>query len=345
MIILNSQTDNITLITTSTGEVDVHASYVDYLGGTATPGRKLTQIIAVATSTIVLVPALSTARNVKSILISNNDAALPQAIQILNTDGTATTSLWHAPLLAGEHVEYNDSAGWRQFDVNGAMKMNQSASSGSWVKRTMVTAAGTGTLTTSSTTTKAAVRMVAGGGQGGGVSTAATAGAGGGGGAAGGYAERIFTVTPNTGYVYVIGAGGSTSTGGLTGQIGGNTTFTVGATVVTAVGGPGGIGTAATAGTAVTLGGAPSAISTNGDINASGEAGWPGMHWGQAPSVSGKGGYGPFGAGGNSNTAQSTGAAGTGNGSGGAGGNVVSGGAVAPGGAGTAGAIVVDEYT
>jgi hypothetical protein len=345
MIILNSQSDNLTLITTSTAELDCHTSFVDYLGGTATPGRKITQVVAVATSTIVVAPGLNTARNVKSILISNNDASLPQGLQVLNTDGTATASLWHASLGAGEHVEYHDSSGWSQFDSAGAKKTNQTPSAGAWVKRTTVTAAGTGTLTTGSTTTKACVRMVAGGGQGGGVSTAATAGAGGGGGAAGGYAEKMFTVTPNTGYVYIIGAGGSTSTGGLTGQIGGNTSFAVGATTVTAVGGPGGIGTAATAGTAVTLGGAPSAISTNGDINSAGEAGWPGMHWGQTPSVSGKGGSGPFGAGGNSNTAQSTGAAGTGNGSGGAGGNVVSGGAVAPGGAGTAGAIVVDEYS
>jgi hypothetical protein len=77
----------------------------------------------------------------------------------------------------------------------------------------------------------------AGGGGGGGGSV--TNGCGGGGGE---YSAQTLTVVPGTNYAYVVGAGGAGagSGGNLPGSAGANTTFTVGATVVTGHAGGGG---------------------------------------------------------------------------------------------------------
>lgn len=216
------------------------------------------------------------------------------------------------------------------------------ASAGRYLSSTVLTS-GT-SFTTGGSTNKIFVRLQAGGGGGGGVGTAVTAGGGGGGGAAGGYAEKTFTVTPNTAYTYAIGAAGAAGAAGANnGGAGGDTTFAVGATTVTTKGGNGGIGgTAAT--TLTLLGGAAPAISTNGDVNASGQPGAPGEAIIAATVSSGSGGSCVLGAGGNARNTQGAGGVGVGYGAGGSGGCLVSGGADVAGGAGLAGMIVVDEY-
>lgn len=194
-------------------------------------------------------------------------------------------------------------------------------------------------------TNKIRVRLQAGGGGGGGVATAAVSGGGAGGGSAGGYAEKTFAVTPGGTYTYAVGTAGTASGAfASNGGVGGNTTFTVGGTTVTTVGGNGGIGiTAAVAIDAI--GGAAPAISTNGDLNATGAPGGPGASVSATVCLSGAGGSSLFGAGGNAFNTQNAGSPATGNGAGGSGGCCVNGGASVGGGAGTAGLICVDEYS
>lgn len=112
---------------------------------------------------------------------------------------------------------------------------------------TTVLTAGT-MFTTGPNTNKIVLRLLGGGGGGGssqGVPiippppSIATAGL------AGGYCEALFNVTPNTTYIYSIGAFGPGGTpfagdGNNPGHPGGDTTFTVGGTTVRAKGGPGG---------------------------------------------------------------------------------------------------------
>lgn len=200
-------------------------------------------------------------------------------------------------------------------------------------------------LVLSGATNNIRVRGQAGGAGGGGVATAAVSGGGAGGGSAGGSFEKYFAVTPGGTCSYTIGTAGiAATTGAVTGGVGGNTTFAYGGTTVTAVGGNGGIGiTAAVAIDA--LGGAPSAISTNGDINACGAPGSPGASVSATVCLSGSGGSSPWGAGGNGRITTGDGNPATGFGSGGAGGACVNAGVSVAGGAGAAGLIIVDELT
>ena len=147
----------------------------------------------------------------------------------------------------------------------------------------------TGTsYTTPAGCTQIYVEAVGGGGAGGGLLSSQTQ-AGSQGGGAGAYAAKLFAVSPSTAYSYAIGSGGA----GVSGAAGGNgvaTTFTVGATVLTAGGGLGG---------PTNSGSANGGTASNGDINingAPGGAGTPGSNGGGegGPSFFGGGGSGNF---------------------------------------------------
>jgi hypothetical protein len=169
------------------------------------------------------------------------------------------------------------------------------------------------------------VEAIGGGGGGGGTSGTG----GGGGGGAGGYCAKYFTVVAAVSYTYAIGAGGAGGPGGVgSGSAGGNTTFTVGGTTITAGGGAGGGNESA---------GAAGGTCTNGDMNIAGGGGGSGDN--SAPG--GAGGNSFFG-GGAPGRLDSNGFAGT-SGGGGSGGS--SGFANRTGGAGGAGLIRIWEFS
>ena len=213
----------------------------------------------------------------------------------------------------------------------------------------------TGTVSYAKTagTTMAWVRGWGAGGGGGGVAAAAAGqismAVGGGGGA---YFERLYTALGAGPFTVAVGGGGvaGANTGALAGG-GGNTTFTDGTTLCTALGGQGAPAFIATGTTAVmNLGGAGAAIATNGQINRGGAHGgpcWRVVNTGLAnQGLSGDGAPGPLGGGqgqgritsgaGNSATANS--------GAGGGGALALASGAAAVGGTGGAGELVIFEF-
>ncbi len=343
MLLLTGTSDLIQLVTASSVIIDAHSSWVDVSGSTVTPGRTNTvQIGTNATTTIVGSPGGSTQRNVKFLSIRNAHATSSNLITVQHFDGTTTTTLIKFTLLAGYSLNYNDGTGWILVDASGGQVVTPLV--GRYLGTSVLTSA-SANFTTQAATNTIVIRGVAGGGGGGGCTSVSSAAAGGGGGSAGGYAEKTFTVTPNTAYAYTCGALGA---GGISliGTAGTDSTFVVGATTVTCKGGIGGpVGTAVTTLSAYPGAAAP-AVSTNGDTNSSGAPGGPGIVVVVATplGVGGAGGSGPFGAGGNGIAAVGTGTAGTGHGSGG-GGALTGATAGRTGGAGTAGMWIVDEYS
>lgn len=169
------------------------------------------------------------------------------------------------------------------------------------------------------------------------------------GGASGAYVEKFFTgLTGGSTLSYTVGAGG---TGGAAsdgdGVAGGDSTFVVGGTTVTAKGGAGGNTRTSVLGTAI---GASGGTSTNGDVNGSGIPGSTAIlfdHTVEGIGISGSGGTplgGADGVGGLPVDHAVKGQAGVGHAAGG-------GGAYSyivtdrAGGAGTGGMWIVEEYT
>ena len=184
------------------------------------------------------------------------------------------------------------------------------------------------------------VEVVGGGGGGGGsTGNTGTCSAGGGGGG-GGYA-RLYVASAASTYTYTVGAVGSAGGGGGTGGTGGTTTFS--ASSLQATGGVGGNGAGALVNAqASAASGGTGGVGSNGDINVQGQPGNPGLMLLGNPSTGG-GGESHYGGGGRSTTATGNGSAGGNYGSGGSGGGSTS--SSASGGTGSAGLIVVWEFS
>jgi hypothetical protein len=291
--------------------------------------------LAVAsTKTTIVQGSASGPTDIQEVTIYNN-SGFAETVTITHDDGTNTVTKFTATMGIGFAISYDEGHGWAMYDAS--MNFQQSIGPGRFLKRTVVLN-GTTTFTTGTSTNTLMVRMLAGGGAGGGAPT--TTGEHGSGGGAGSYAEWVVTVAPSTAYTCAVGAGG-TGVSAANGNVGGNTTLTVGGTTVTCNGGSGGlVGTSATV---PVLGGAGGAAGTNGTINIAGAPGNP-----NAPSAtvgySGAGGNSQLGAGGQSKLfASAVGNAGQGAGSGG--GGAVTTGSAEVGGAGGNGVIIIDEYS
>lgn len=205
--------------------------------------------------------------------------------------------------------------------------------------------ASSGTFTTNAKTKKIVIELLGGGGGGAG---ATNAGSGevvvGGAGGAGGYARKTFTVTPSTGYSYAVGALGTAGNNGSGGN-GGNSTFTVGGTTVTAFGGSGSANTSSANTIGTRMGGAGGVISTNGDINMTGQHGEIGIRLSGSQALANRGGHSKYGTGGQGVTGNSNGNDAVGYGAGGSGSASVNAGGSKTGGAGVQGVIIVYEYS
>src|SRR5690348_4200285 len=90
MMNLSGTTDKLSLITSGTADIVVHASWVDNLSNTMTPGKTNTAAITTATTTdIVASPASSTVRNVKFLSIRNKHASGSNTVTVqIDVSGT-----------------------------------------------------------------------------------------------------------------------------------------------------------------------------------------------------------------------------------------------------------------
>lgn len=112
MLLLTSTNDRLQVVTSAAGSVNVHASWVDTLTGTITPGRTNTQIATATTTSVAGAPAASTQRNVKTLHVRNTHASLSTDVTIQHTDGTITSQLFKTTLAASDMVQYTDQAGF-----------------------------------------------------------------------------------------------------------------------------------------------------------------------------------------------------------------------------------------
>lgn len=113
MLLLASTSDIIRVVTGSAADIEVHASYVDLNGTTATPGRTNTAPITTATTTtIVGSPGASTVRNVKAVLVHNTHATVSSTILIQHFDGTNSVDLINCTLLPDEHINMSEDGRW-----------------------------------------------------------------------------------------------------------------------------------------------------------------------------------------------------------------------------------------
>lgn len=122
MILLDSTSDLIDIVTGSAADVEVHASYVDHNAGTITPASdNIASITTATTTTIVASPAASTQRSVRHINIYNNHASTATLVTVRHTDGTDVTVLFEVTLAASETLVFGENGVWAYYDPNGKL--------------------------------------------------------------------------------------------------------------------------------------------------------------------------------------------------------------------------------
>lgn len=349
MINLISTSDKIQLTPSSTSALEVRADFVEATtvsgviqADTFVPSNQRTAFSAATVADILSAPAANRVRNAKLIVVRNTGATNPALNTVLCevVNAAGNVDLFNVPLAVGEWLTWNETGVLFVYATDGSVK--SSAGPGRYLRTNRLTS-GT-SYTTGADCSKIKIIVIGGGGGGGGCSSVAAAAAAAGGGGSGAKAEKTFDVSPSTAYAYTIGAAGAANSGAAGGN-GGSSTFTVGATTVTAPGGTG--GPLATAATTLTsrAGGDGGALATNGDHNKGGNPGEYGVVLIVATPIvaSGNGGSGQYGDGGLGLVAVGAGNAGTGNGAGG-GGSATGASVARAGGAGSGGIIVVEEY-
>jgi hypothetical protein len=122
MLFLASVSDKVSLAVSPGVALDVHASFMDSLGSTVTPGRENTKTTTETAVDVVLAPPASTVRSVKTLHIMNKEVSAPADVTVEHRDGVSVIELSKATLAAGEKLQYVEGQGFRVYDADGAIK-------------------------------------------------------------------------------------------------------------------------------------------------------------------------------------------------------------------------------
>lgn len=131
MLILDTTTALVKLITSSGADIDVQASGVDHTtsNDTFVAWAQNTLVTIATTTTVVSSPASGKIRNAKFLSFRNIDASVANTLTVSLTNGTTEVTLCKVTLAAGELLVMNDAGVWFVYDVNGGVKVGASAAS------------------------------------------------------------------------------------------------------------------------------------------------------------------------------------------------------------------------
>jgi len=295
--------------------------------------------------------------SVNGVLQPSASLGAPDTLLVTNHAGTAT--VWIAP---GQDLTYASGL----FTVVGLQTHPLPIPSGvntnlSWTGSALTWAAAapttgrylgtteitvSGTFTTQPATTRVVVRGIGGGGAGGGATNGSAGQSSvGGGGGEGAYTESSQAVTGSTGYPVTVGNGGGGVLGG-SGNPGSASTFTL-PTPLSVPGGGGGLASGSVPTANFGQPGAGAAVSTGGLVNSGGSPGAPGVVLVGSTGLAqgGDGAPSPLGGAGLGTVSPGPGGAATGFGAGGGGAMSSTSPGNQPGGSGSNGVWIVDEYS
>lgn len=125
---LTSTSDKVQVVSTSTANTDVYATWGDYDPAVSpatdrvTFGRLISKITTATTTDVVPVPGSGDVRKVHILNIANVHASTSQTVTVQITDGTNTAVIDSFPLAAGERWSWREGVGARIIDANGLEK-------------------------------------------------------------------------------------------------------------------------------------------------------------------------------------------------------------------------------
>lgn len=122
MLLINSSAaSGISVVTTSTAAIKVHASYVDsdLANPSVMSAAALNANINTATTTEVVPNPASGFRTVNYLCIENDSTIVSNNFAVVHNDGTTNSKLTSVNLLAGENLVFTADGNWVHHDANG----------------------------------------------------------------------------------------------------------------------------------------------------------------------------------------------------------------------------------
>lgn len=117
-MLLNDTNDVVRVVTSASGDIDVHAFFADWDAGAFSPGAQNTNITTATTTTVVAAPSGTAKRQVKGLTIANRHASTSMGIVAQVFDGTNPFEVWAGTLDAGETVVF-DGVRWQPYSIDG----------------------------------------------------------------------------------------------------------------------------------------------------------------------------------------------------------------------------------
>jgi hypothetical protein len=115
MLLLTSVNDQLQIVTSAAGSIDVHVTWVDTKpsDGTITPGRKNSAIVTAATISVADTPPIpaSQQRNIKTLHVRNKHATVVNDVTIKHSDGTVAVEIYKRTLQPQDEIELTDQGG------------------------------------------------------------------------------------------------------------------------------------------------------------------------------------------------------------------------------------------
>jgi len=122
MLLLTSTTDVIQIVATDATKLEIHASYADNASGVVTPGRQNIVVTTSGTATVVTAPGEGVERNIRTMVVRNDDPSSSNNVRVEHTNGIATVTLWYGNLSAGEEAILSQEGTWHSYDLSGLEK-------------------------------------------------------------------------------------------------------------------------------------------------------------------------------------------------------------------------------
>ena len=136
MLLLNSTTSVLQVVTASAGSISPFVSFADVVVATGVitfgPTTNPPTITTAATTALVASPASGSVRNIQHLSLENTHASISNAITVQHTDGTNVSILFTLVLLAGESILLDENGVWWYFQANGAQVTATTIPASAW---------------------------------------------------------------------------------------------------------------------------------------------------------------------------------------------------------------------
>ena len=122
MIVLNSSTDSLEIVTSAAGQIEYVISYADHTSTGVTSSNSLGKITSATTTTAVSAPSAGVTRQVRGIMIANTSKSVDNTVTIQIDVSATNRKIITAIVDWGASLHYTEGGGWKSLSRTGRVR-------------------------------------------------------------------------------------------------------------------------------------------------------------------------------------------------------------------------------